>query len=92
LTRVVRNRNADGRGTVNPEFGERFRTAFLQRCRQAFAVITDRASQRGDLPERPGPGTVTDIVFGTIWYRILATGQPFDDRLTEDLVAVLALS
>ncbi len=77
---------------INPEFGERFQTAFLKRRRQAFAVITDRASQRGDLPDRPGPGTVADIVFGTIWYRILATGQPFDDQLTEDLVAVLAPS
>ena len=74
---------------INPEFGERFRTAFLQRRRQAFAVITDRASQRGDLPARPDPGTAADIVFGTIWYRILATGQPFDDQLIDDLVAML---
>jgi hypothetical protein len=76
-------------GQINPEFGERFRTAFLQRRRQAFAVITDRASQRGDLPAPPGPGTTAGIVFGTIWYRILATGQPFDDQLIEDLVAML---
>jgi AcrR family transcriptional regulator len=74
---------------INPEFGERFRTAFLQRRRQAFAVITDRARQRGDLPGQPDPGTAADIVFGTIWYRILATGQPFDDRLIADLVAML---
>ena len=74
---------------INPEFGERFRTAFLQRRRQALAVITDRARQRGDIPGRPDPGTVADIVFGTIWYRILATGQPFDDQLIEDLVAML---
>ena len=74
---------------INPEFGERFRTAFLLRRRQAFAVLTDRAGQRGDLPARPDPGTAADIVFGTIWYRILATGQPFDDQLIEDLVAML---
>ena len=49
----------------------------------------DRARQRGDIPGRPDPGTVADIVFGTIWYRILATGQPFDDQLIEDLVAML---
>jgi len=74
---------------VSPEFGERFRTAFLVPRREAFAVITDRAAQRGDLPDRPEPGTVADIVFGTIWYRILATRQPFDDQLIEDLVAAL---
>jgi AcrR family transcriptional regulator len=77
---------------IDSEFGERFRTAFLQRRRQAFAVITDRARHRGDLPRRPDPANVADIVFGTIWYRILATGQPFDDQLVEDLVAVLANS
>jgi hypothetical protein len=29
-------------------------------------------------------------VFGTIWYRILATHQPLDTDLADDLVAVLA--
>ena len=75
---------------VNAEFGERFRTAFLQPRRRSFAVITDRAKQRGDLPDPPDPGTVADIVFGTIWYRILATGQSLDAQLIDDLVAVLA--
>jgi AcrR family transcriptional regulator len=75
---------------VDPEFGERFRTAFLQRRRDALAVILDRAQARGDL--RPGisPGTVCDIVFGTLWYRLLATRQPLDKRLIEELVSALA--
>jgi hypothetical protein len=29
-------------------------------------------------------------VFGTIWYRILATTRPFDARLEEDLLDLLA--
>jgi AcrR family transcriptional regulator len=74
---------------IDREFGERFRTAFLQRRREALAVITDRARQRGDLPGRPDPGTVADIVFGTIWYRVLATGEPFGDQLVDDLAALL---
>jgi AcrR family transcriptional regulator len=74
---------------LNPDFGDRFRSGFLQRRREALAVITARARDRGDLPERPAPGTVADIVFGTIWYRVLATHQAFDKRLVEDLIAVL---
>jgi AcrR family transcriptional regulator len=74
---------------IHPEFGHRFRTAFLERRREALAIITDRARRRGDLPNRPDPGTVADIVFGTIWYRILATHQPFDARLVDDLVEIL---
>jgi AcrR family transcriptional regulator len=74
---------------INREFGERFRAAFLERRRDALAVITDRARQRGDLPERPEPGIVADIVFGTIWYRVLATRRPLDDQLIADLLAIL---
>jgi AcrR family transcriptional regulator len=74
---------------INPDFHERFRGAFLQRRRDALAVITTRARERGDLPERPAPGTIADIVFGTIWYRVLATGQSFDARLVDDLISLL---
>ena len=74
---------------IDPAFGARFRELFLERRREAFSAITDRARQRGDLPGRPGPGVVADIVFGTIWYRVLATCQPFDANLMDDLVALL---
>ena len=36
------------------------------------------------------PETVADIVFGTIWYRILATMRPFDAALEDDLLDLLA--
>jgi AcrR family transcriptional regulator len=75
---------------LNQDFGTRFRAAFLERRRDALAVITGRARERGDLPDRPDPETVADIVFGTIWYRILATRRPFDAVLREDLLNVLA--
>lgn len=74
---------------ISADFGDRFRVAFLERRRESLAVITDRARARGDLPEQPAAGTVADIVFGTIWYRVLATRQPFDDQLAGDLLAVL---
>jgi hypothetical protein len=45
---------------------------------------------RGDLPDRPDPATVADIVFGVIWYRTLATLRPFDAGLVDDLIGVLA--
>lgn len=75
---------------INAEFGERFRASFLQRRREALGVIVDRAHTRGDLPSTPTSGTVADIVFGVVWYRLLATGQPLDQRLVDELVATLA--
>ncbi|MGC4985169.1 TetR/AcrR family transcriptional regulator [Streptomyces sp. DT193] len=74
---------------IDEEFGELFRSAFLQRRRDALQVVLDRARTRGDLPPRPAASTVLDIVFGTLWYRLLATRQPMGDDLVEDLTATL---
>ncbi|MFI5893448.1 TetR/AcrR family transcriptional regulator [Actinoplanes sp. NPDC051513] len=74
---------------INPAFGERFRAGFLQRRRDALGVLVDRASTRGDLPPVPRAGTVADIVFGVIWYRVLATREPVDDSLVDELVSLL---
>ncbi|GHE13438.1 TetR family transcriptional regulator [Streptomyces alanosinicus] len=74
---------------INEEFGELFRSAFLQRRRDALQVVLDRARTRGDLPPRPAASTILDIVFGTLWYRLLATRQPTGDDLVEDLTATL---
>jgi AcrR family transcriptional regulator len=74
---------------INADFGERFRASFLQRRRDALGVVLDRAATRGDLPPMPTAGTVADIVFGVIWYRLLATGQPVDQQLVNELVATL---
>ncbi|MFF5294203.1 TetR/AcrR family transcriptional regulator [Paractinoplanes globisporus] len=75
---------------INPAFGERFRTGFLERRREALGVLVERARTRGDLPPDPRPGTVADLVFGLIWYRVLATREPIDDALIDELVSLLA--
>ena len=75
---------------LTEKFGQRFRAAFLPRRRDALAVILHRAQARGELPPHLPPATITDIVFGVIWYRLLATRQHLDDRLANELVATLA--
>lgn len=74
---------------LDEPFGERFRVAFLQRRRDALAVIVDRARARGDLPPHPAPEVVLDLVYGTIWYRVLATRRRLGKALVDDLVRVL---
>ena len=78
------------RAQIDDAFGQRFRTAFLQRRRDALAVILDRAQARGELPAGLSPGTITDIVFGVIWYRMLATRQSLDNKLADELTTALA--
>ncbi len=74
---------------ISPEFGERFRLAFLNRRREALATITDRADSRGDLPPTISSETVADIVFGTLWYRMIATRERLDDTLVEEVLRLL---
>jgi len=74
---------------LDPAFGERFRERFLQARRDALGVILDRAAARGDLPAAPALETVADIVFGIVWYRILATQRLLDQALAEELLALL---
>jgi AcrR family transcriptional regulator len=74
---------------INEDFGERFREEFLRQRREALGEILTRASARGDLPAGLPPETVTDIVFGTLWYRILATRRLPDRRLIDELVTAL---
>src|SRR5262249_8733722 len=75
---------------IDPAFGERFRTSFLQPRRNALGAVLDRARSRGELPPGLSPGSITDIVFGTIWYRLLATRQQLEDQFAEELISALA--
>ncbi|MCX4091710.1 TetR/AcrR family transcriptional regulator [Nocardia sp. alder85J] len=74
---------------VDTEFGLRWRGEFLQRRRDALLTIVERARVRGETPPGLTPDTVADIVFGTIWYRLLATDRPVSAGLAEELVAAV---
>ena len=78
------------RAQIDEEFGQRFRASFLQRRRDALAVIVDRAQARGDLPLKLTRDTVADVVFGVIWYRLLASREPLGDRLASEIAGTLA--
>jgi len=58
---------------LDPGFAVRFRSRFLQRRRDALAVVVDRAAGRGEVPPGLSRETTLDLVFGVIWYRILTT-------------------
>ncbi|GAA4488526.1 TetR/AcrR family transcriptional regulator [Actinoallomurus oryzae] len=74
---------------INAAFGERFREMFLAQRRAALGTIVERAVARGELPSGLTSQTVIDIVFGTLWYRVLAAHRPVDQALIDELVTVL---
>jgi AcrR family transcriptional regulator len=77
---------------IDDGFGERFRDSFLRGRREALRQLLDRAAARGDLPATITRELAIDLVFGTLWYRLLAAHRSLDDQLAEDLVAVLTTS
>jgi len=74
---------------LGPAFGARFRADFLERRRAALATLAERARRRGDLPATLTAAFAADVVFGVLWYRLLAVPQPFDQELTDQLVGLL---
>ncbi|MEV0848267.1 TetR/AcrR family transcriptional regulator [Streptomyces sp. NPDC049954] len=75
---------------IDPDFAPVFREEFLQRRRAALGLLLERAARRGDLPPQPAPALVPDLVFGVIWYRVLAAEDPVPPPgLTEDLLRTL---
>jgi Tetracyclin repressor-like, C-terminal domain len=50
----------------------------------------EEVGERGDLPPHPAPAVVLDLVFGVIWYRVLATRRKLDKALVDDLIRVLS--
>jgi AcrR family transcriptional regulator len=88
VTEILRALMAEAQ--IDDAFAQRFRSQFLERRRRALHTIVDRAHARGELPAGVPPDTVVDVVFGTLWYRVLAIPAPLDDVLADELVRILA--
>ena len=67
------------------EFRARFQQDFLHKRRAAIDVLVTRAARRGDKPAHLSADLCADLVFGFIWYRVLAT----EPTLTEQDIAAL---
>jgi hypothetical protein len=71
---------------LDPEFGAAFDAQFLRRRREALAEVLRRyPDQLRDVPVE----VAVEVVFGVLWYRILATHRPLNAALARDLTALL---
>ena len=71
-----------------PELEEVRRAYWRDRFSRAEAVI-QRAKDRGELPEEIDAHCLIEAAIGPILVRANATDQPLDDRLPEQIVALL---
>jgi AcrR family transcriptional regulator len=71
---------------LDPGFGAAFDGLFLQRRREALSEVLRR--HPGELGDVPVPVAVA-VVFGTMWYRILASHRPLNATLARELTDLL---
>jgi AcrR family transcriptional regulator len=69
---------------------DRLQSTVLGPRRDALREILEHGIATGQLAPTLDPALVVDIVFGTMWYRLLSRHARVDDRLAADLVDVVA--
>lgn len=73
------------------ELAQEFRDTLVGLRRREMARVVERGVARGDLRRGPQLGLVGELLVGPLFWRLLMTGDPLDERFAEDLVdAVLA--
>ena len=73
----------------DPELADAVRSGFLPARRRALDEVLRRADERGELRDDIDHDLCLDLLGGVVFYRLLVTGGPLDDRLADDLTAVL---
>jgi AcrR family transcriptional regulator len=58
---------------------DQIRQRFLARRRAALGAVLGRAVERGELPGQAMADTLQDLVFGSLWYRLIFGIGPLDD-------------
>ena len=70
-------------------FAELARERFLSRRRDALSTLLERAVQRGELPASQST-TVLDLVFGSLWYRVIFGVGSVDGAWADGVVDALS--
>lgn len=70
----------------DPEVAEAFRTLWIQPRRQGASRALEQYQHGGCLTERADAGTILDLIYGPIYFRLLAGHAP----LTEEFVHQIA--
>jgi AcrR family transcriptional regulator len=73
----------------NPELGSTVRTEFLAGRRAALSAVLRRGIRRGDLRRDLDLELALDVLGGAIFYRLLVTAGPIDQRLAEGIVELI---
>jgi AcrR family transcriptional regulator len=73
----------------NPELASTVRDEFLTGRRAALSAVLERGIRRGDLRRSLDLDLALDVLGGAIFYRLLVTGGPIDERLADGIVELI---
>jgi AcrR family transcriptional regulator len=73
----------------NDELARLVRDGFLAERRAALRVVLERGIERGDLRRDLDVDLALDVLGGPLFYRLLITGGPIDERLAEGVVELI---
>jgi AcrR family transcriptional regulator len=79
-----------GEAQRDPAFATRWREQLIEPRRKVLQAVLERAQQRGELPRSADLALLLDVVFGTMWYRMLTGIGSIDDGLARDLGQLVA--
>jgi AcrR family transcriptional regulator len=65
------------------------RDQFLARRRAALAAVLQPARDRGELPAEPTIATLLDLVFGSLWYRLIFSTGPLDQDWADAVASAI---
>lgn len=74
------------RAQSDPEFGEEYRTRFVQPRRERARLIFNRAIHRGEIPPDTDIETALDLLYGSIYHRLLHGHAKLTDRFTRTVI------
>lgn len=75
-----------GEGQVDSALAEAFRTRYVQPRRLEVHGILEEGLRRGELNKDLDFALFTDLIYGSIFYRLLVSGDRIDDHYVEQLV------
>ncbi|MDA0563383.1 TetR/AcrR family transcriptional regulator [Streptomonospora sp. S1-112] len=74
---------------LDPAFAQAFRERFLASRRAALRGLLERARARGEVDAGADLDLLVDVVYGTLWYRMLVGHAPLDAEAGRRLAALV---
>ncbi len=71
---------------LDPVFADLFRKQFITVRRQPLLTILRNGIERGELARDTKIEVLADLIYGAMWYRLLARHAPLDDQFALDIV------